>query len=167
MQYFQKYSENGYDIEYVDVQKVANAEKQRFIDYHIPDWPDDCRFIYGANHCYPRYIKPLTEEEDIWHYGTHQLNPYSVFRAHAYNTRKFNESKFLEAHPNENPADVYPVRFASYYIYQADNKTKNFKVSIFVNTTSAEVVPTFPFLMYDAILKAATGKPDLKFTFAH
>ena len=59
--------------------------------------------------------------------------------------------------------DVYPYRYGSYYIYQADNKTKQFKIASFLNITSQDVVALFPQFMYEAVLKAATGRPDFSF----
>jgi hypothetical protein len=36
----------------------------------------------------------------------------------------------------ENPKDVFPYRYGSYYVYEANNYTKQFKVSTLTNLTS-------------------------------
>ena len=40
--------------------------------------------------------------------------------------------------------EVYPHRYASFYVYEANNKTKQFKVAVFVNSTSQDVVAMWP-----------------------
>ncbi len=57
-----------------------------------------------------------------------------------------------------------PYRYGSYFIFEANNMTKQFKVSSFVNLTSQDVTALYPQFMYEAILKQATGNPNLKFT---
>ena len=68
--------------------------------------------------------------------------------------------------------EVFPYRYGSYFVYEANNKTKQFKVATFVNTTSQDSVALFPQFMYQSLLKTATGNPDLRFEvtsvpFAH
>ena len=43
-----------------------------------------------------------------------------------------------------NDQKVYPYRYGSYYVYEANNKTKTFRVAAFVNTTSQDSVAMFP-----------------------
>jgi transglutaminase/protease-like cytokinesis protein 3 len=56
-----------------------------------------------------------------------------------------------------------PYRYGSYFIYEANNKTKQFKFTTLLNITSQDVTPLYPQFMYEAILKQATGNPNLKF----
>jgi hypothetical protein len=63
----------------------------------------------------------------------------------------------------ENPKDVYPYRYGSYYVYEANNYTKQFKVATLTNLTSQDVAVMFPQFIYESIIKLATGKKDLKF----
>jgi hypothetical protein len=44
----------------------------------------------------------------------------------------------------ETRLKVGKVRLGSYYIFEANNVTKQFKAVIFVNVTGQEVVPLFP-----------------------
>jgi len=59
---------------------------------------------------------------------------------------------------------VYPYRYGSYYFFEANNKTKQFKVASFLNITSRDVTNYYSHYLYDAIIKAASGRPDLNFT---
>lgn len=56
-----------------------------------------------------------------------------------------------------------PYRYGSYFIYEANNNTKQFKVSNFVNTTSQDALAFYPQFMYESILKTSTGNPNFKF----
>jgi len=62
-----------------------------------------------------------------------------------------------------NEETVFKYRYGSYYFYEANNKTKTFRVATCVNTTSQDVVALYPQFMYEAILKVATGNKDFKF----
>ena len=64
---------------------------------------------------------------------------------------------------NPDSKNIFPYRIGSYYIYEANNKTKQFKTSIFMNTTSQDVMALYPQYIYEAFLKTATGHDDLKF----
>ena len=64
---------------------------------------------------------------------------------------------------NRHEGSVEPFRYGSYYIYEANNKTKQFKVSVFLNLTSQDVTALYPHFMYEAVLKSATGNSNLKF----
>lgn len=59
--------------------------------------------------------------------------------------------------------EVFPYRYGSYYIYEANNATNQFKVATFINITSNEVANFYPQYVYDAILKCATGNKDFIF----
>ena len=55
-----------------------------------------------------------------------------------------------------------PYRYGSYYIVEANNKTKRFSSAVFVNTTSQDVAAAYPEFLYEAILKKALGRPNFK-----
>jgi hypothetical protein len=59
--------------------------------------------------------------------------------------------------------DLEPYRYGSYFVYEANNRTKQFKVASFLNITSQDVTALYPQFMYESILKEATGNPKLKF----
>lgn len=72
-----------------------------------------------------------------------------------YDTRAYNKTS-----PNEET--VFPYRVGSFYVYEANNKTKQFKVATYMNLTSQDVMALYPQFLYEAVLKTATGRDDLK-----
>jgi hypothetical protein len=50
------------------------------------------------------------------------------------------------AHNITNAEDeaIFPDRIGSYYFYEANNKTKQFKVAVFMNLTSQDVMAMYP-----------------------
>lgn len=54
--------------------------------------------------------------------------------------------------------------YGAYYLYELNNSTKQFKVGTFINTTQTDSAALYPQLMYESILKLATGDPKLKFS---
>lgn len=54
-----------------------------------------------------------------------------------YDTRAYNET-------SDNEDEVFPYRVGSYYFYEANNKTKQFKVATFMNLTSQDVMALYP-----------------------
>jgi hypothetical protein len=84
-----------------------------------------------------------------------------------YDSRAWDEQAYQREHPDAKRREVWPYRYGSYYVYEANNKTKNFKVATFVNLTSQDASALWPQFMYEAILKTATGNPDLKFTLTN
>lgn len=56
-----------------------------------------------------------------------------------------------------------PYRYGSYFIYEANNLTKQFRVASLVNLTSQDATALFPQFMYESILQQATGNPNLQF----
>jgi hypothetical protein len=40
--------------------------------------------------------------------------------------------------------DMEPYRYGSYFIYEANNKTKQFKFTTLLNITSQDVTPLYP-----------------------
>ena len=59
--------------------------------------------------------------------------------------------------------EIFPYRYGSYYIYEANNITNQFKVATWINITSNEVANFYPQYIYDAIIKSASGLEDLIF----
>jgi hypothetical protein len=55
-----------------------------------------------------------------------------------------------------------PYRFGSYFIFEANNRTKQYRVATFVNLTSQDVAAAYPQFIYEAILKRALGRPNFK-----
>ena len=45
-----------------------------------------------------------------------------------------------------------PYRYGSYFIYEANNLTKQFRVASLVNLTSQDATALFPQFMYESIL---------------
>lgn len=62
---------------------------------------------------------------------------------------------------NEGPLE--PYRYGSYFIYEANKATHQYKVASFVNLTSQDVTALYPQFIYEAILKKATNNPDFQF----
>ena len=54
--------------------------------------------------------------------------------------------------------------YGSYFLYEMNNSTKQFKVGTLVNVTQADTAALYPQFMYESILKLATGDNKLKFT---
>jgi len=52
----------------------------------------------------------------------------------------------------------------SYFLYELNNSTKQFKVATLINTTQADSAALYPQFMYESIIKLATGDPKIKFT---
>jgi ATP-binding cassette, subfamily A (ABC1), member 3 len=57
----------------------------------------------------------------------------------------------------------FPYRFGSYFIFEANNRTKTFRSAVFINITSQDVSAAYPQFLYEAILKRALGRPNFKF----
>jgi len=55
-----------------------------------------------------------------------------------------------------------PYRYGSFYMYQADNKSKNYQAAVWLNTTSQDVAAVYPELFYEAAL--ATAVPGLQYS---
>jgi ATP-binding cassette, subfamily A (ABC1), member 3 len=62
-----------------------------------------------------------------------------------------------------NDGPVLPYRYGSYQIYQANNVTNLYNIVNYLNVTSQDVTAMYPQYMYEAILRVATGDPDLTF----
>lgn len=55
-----------------------------------------------------------------------------------------------------------PYRYGSFYMYQADNKSKNYQAAVWLNLTSQDVGAIYPELFYEAALQTAV--PGLQYT---
>jgi len=62
---------------------------------------------------------------------------------------------------NEEP--LFPYRYGSYQVFQADNVTQQWQVYNYLNITSQDVTAFYPQWMYQTILRTATGNPDFTF----
>lgn len=58
-----------------------------------------------------------------------------------------------------------PYRYGSIMMYRANNLTKTFQAAVFVNTTSKDVAAIYPSFLYEAVVRSALGKPNLKLQF--
>jgi hypothetical protein len=56
-----------------------------------------------------------------------------------------------------------PYRYLGYYVLESNNYTKQFKIAALMNTTSQDIFPISTQLMYEAILKEASGNSNFKF----
>ncbi len=63
--------------------------------------------------------------------------------------------------------ESYQHLFASYFIYEANNATKQFKTHTHLNITFMDSTALYPHMLYTAILRAATGEPNLEFTYTN
>lgn len=46
-----------------------------------------------------------------------------------------------------------PYRYGSYFVYEANNQSKQFKASVFLNITSQDVSAAYPQFLYEAVLR--------------
>ena len=64
---------------------------------------------------------------------------------------------------SRNEGEVFPYRFGSYNIFEANKITNQFKIVNYLNITSQDVTALYPQYMLQAILRTATDDPDLNF----
>lgn len=123
----------------------------------------------------------LMRANGTWHPGSHEeyelpLNPYKIKKAEVklpeevdrgashwhkrFHTR-LDETRRAESGGNDT---VFPYRYGSYFVYEANNQTKQFKLATFLNATSQDGVALFPQFMYESVLKVAGGNPSLNYT---
>ena len=62
-----------------------------------------------------------------------------------------------------NALPLYPYRYGSYQIFQANKKTNIYQIVSYLNVTSQDVTAMFPQYMYQAILRVATDDPTFTF----
>ena len=60
-------------------------------------------------------------------------------------------------------APIYPYRYGSYQIYQANRKNHTYAFTTFLNITSQDVAALYPQWMYQSIIANAANSPDLKY----
>jgi len=149
------YDDGAYFVEYFDPE---TSEKRTDIDEE---------FLQQVG---PRSSQPSDPDN-------HEYGLFEKFSDEVYAKRFWDEAMFKDAmesgkdRATERPQssddlkfeDVHPNRYGSYYVYEANNETKQFKIASFVNITSQDVLALYPQFMYEAVLKAATGRPDFSF----
>ena len=64
---------------------------------------------------------------------------------------------------SRNTLPLFPYRYGSFQIYQADRKYHVYNIISYLNVTSQDVTGLFPQYMYSAILKTATNDPNFHF----
>jgi len=62
-----------------------------------------------------------------------------------------------------NDEPLYPYRYGSYQIFQANKKSNLYQIVNYLNVTSQDVTAMFPQYMYQAILRVATDDPTFNF----
>ena len=62
---------------------------------------------------------------------------------------------------NEGP--LFPYRYGSYQIYQANKASQIYNMIAYLNVTSQDSTAFYPQFMYQAILRVATDDPTLEF----
>lgn len=58
--------------------------------------------------------------------------------------------------------DYFPYLYSSFYVFEADRQTQQYKFASFANLTSSASA-LYSGFMYEAILRTATDDPDFKF----
>lgn len=75
-----------------------------------------------------------------------------------------NYTEFYDAvfeYRNELP--LFPYRYGSYQIYEANRQTQNYAIVSYINATSPDATAMFPQFMNQAILRVATGDPEFTY----
>ena len=144
--------QDHYD-EYINKKKKEADEKKKKLD------EDEARineFIEMRERELAAGAEKTHEEKEPDDYD---MSPYAKyfkkFGEVLYDTRAYNGTK-------SSVETVFPYRVGSYYFYEANNKTKQFKVAAFMNLTSQDVMALYPQFLYESIIKTATGRDDLQ-----
>ena len=58
---------------------------------------------------------------------------------------------------------IFPYRYGSYQVYQANNKNHTYMINNLVNVTSQDVSALYPQYIYSSILKTALDDPEFIF----
>ena len=75
-----------------------------------------------------------------------------------------NYTQFYDAvYESRNELPLFPYRYGSYQIYQANKKSNLYNIINYLNVTSQEATAMFPQYMYQAILRVATDDPEFTF----
>ena len=75
-------------------------------------------------------VKPAEKLERV------EADKFAAFHSHINKTKQLNLTDL--------DGKVFPYRYGSYMIYEANNRTKQFKVVTFINTTSQDAVGLWP-----------------------
>ena len=62
-----------------------------------------------------------------------------------------------------NSGPAYPYSFGSFQIYQANRRSSIYQITAFLNITSQDVAALYPQFFYTALLRVASGDPELEF----
>ena len=104
-------------------------------------------------------------EKQTWEEQLTPAHKWREFAREIYDRRGWGENEVvLNDQPLVPPSSVYPYRYGSFYFFEANNATKQFKVATYVNMTSNDVTNYFSHYLYTAILRTASGRSDLNFT---
>ena len=58
---------------------------------------------------------------------------------------------------------MYPYRYGSYQVYQANKNNNQYQINSFLNVTSQDVAALYPQYMYTSILRTALDDPEFVF----
>ena len=129
--------------------------------------PNPPRFLSSALLPNPQRVlmnsKPVISNEDDL--DLHKLaenfpNATSgAFETHWYDDAVSYLDFYNRVYEQRNDKPLYPYRYGSYQIYQANTKNNTYHISNFVNITSQDVEALYPQYMYQAVISTVTGKP--------
>jgi len=90
-------------------------------------------------------------------------NSTSAFEV-TYIDAQLNYTEFYDqVYEARNDAPLFPYRYGSYNIYQANRITNQYNIINYMNVTSQDVTALYPQYMYQAILRVALDDPDMNF----
>ena len=70
---------------------------------------------------------------------------------------------YNEVYEMRNEAPLFPYRYGSYNVFQANKEDQQYQVNTYLNVTSQDATALFPQYMYTAILRNALDEPDFQF----
>lgn len=100
----------------------------------------------------------LPSGSDAWDITFNSYGPLNVTAGPLAIGKKFDDHVF----ENRLVESYSPYRYGSYFIYEANNQTKQYKAAVFLNLTSPDVTAAYPHFLYEGVIRAATGKPRFK-----
>ena len=75
-----------------------------------------------------------------------------------------NYTEFYNAvYEYRNELPLFPYRYGSFQIYQANKQSQLYQIVSYINATSPDATAMFPQFMNQAILRVATGDPEFTF----
>jgi len=90
-------------------------------------------------------------------------NSTEAFEVSEY-TGNITYSEFYDAvYAARNDLPLYPYRYGSFNIFQANKNSNIYQAMVFLNVTSQESTAMFPQYLYQSFLKVATGDDDLQY----